>query len=130
MKRLSAGKIQKRGQYRVVLVSCGKISEARRIARAAVVSKLAACVNILLTPVESVYRWKGKVEAREYLLVMKTVAERLPELQRLVKRLHSYDVPEFIVLTIVDGSREYLEWLMESVKSSRSSKRPRLTTQE
>jgi periplasmic divalent cation tolerance protein len=106
-----------------VIVSCGKITEARRIARAAVESKLAACVNVLLNPVESVYRWKGKVEvAREYLFVMKTVQERLPELQRLVKRLHSYDVPEFIVLPIVDGSREYLGWLMESVKSSRSGK--------
>lgn len=106
-----------------MLVSCGKISEARRIARAAVDNKLAACVNIPLAPVESVYRWKGKVEtAREYLLVMKTVSERVPELQRLVKRLHSYDLPEFIVLPIVDGSNEYLGWLMESVKSLRSGK--------
>jgi periplasmic divalent cation tolerance protein len=118
LKRLTAGKIQKRGQYRVVLVTSEKISEARRIARAAVESKLAACVHILLTPVESTYRWKGKVEvAREYLLVMKTVTERLPELQRLVQRLHSYDVPEFVVLPIVEGSREYLDWLMESVNS-------------
>lgn len=122
-KRLAAGKIQKRGQCRVVLVSRGKTSEARRIARAAVKSKLAACVNLLFTPVESVFRWQGKVEiTREYLLVMKTVADRLPELQRLVKRLHSYDLPEFIVLPIVDGSSEYLEWLVESVKGSRSGK--------
>jgi periplasmic divalent cation tolerance protein len=120
VKRLSARKGPKREQHQVVLVSCGKIFEARRIARAAVENKLAACVNILLSPVESVYRWKGSVEtAREYLLVMKTVAERLPELQRLVKRLHSYGVPEFIVLPIVDGSREYLGWLVQSVKSSR-----------
>jgi periplasmic divalent cation tolerance protein len=120
VKRRAAAKSQKRGQCRVVLVSCGKISEARRIARAAVENKLAACVNIVITPIESVYRWKGEVEtAREYLLVMKTVRERLPELQRLVKRLHSYDVPEFVVLPIVDGSREYLDWLMESVEGSR-----------
>jgi periplasmic divalent cation tolerance protein len=123
VKRLAATKKQKLGQCRMVLVSCGKISEARGIARAAVESKLAACVNTLLTPVESVYRWKGKVEVvREYLLVMKTVMGRLPELQRLVKQLHSYDVPEFIVLPVVDGSREYLEWLMKSVKSSRTGK--------
>jgi periplasmic divalent cation tolerance protein len=117
VKRLTARKRPKSGQCRIVLASCGKISEARRIARAAVESKLAACVNILHTPVESVYRWKGKVEvAREYLLVMKTGTQRLPELQRLVQRLHSYDVPEFVVLPIVEGSREYLDWLMESVK--------------
>jgi periplasmic divalent cation tolerance protein len=118
VKRLAAEKRRKGGQCRIVLVSCGKISEARRIARAAVESELAACVNIVLAPVESVYRWEGKVEiAREYLLVMKSVAQRLPELQRLVQKLHSYDVPEFVVLPIVEGSREYLEWLMESVKS-------------
>lgn len=123
MKGWTATRKQRRGQCCVVLVSCGKISEARRIARAAAESELAACVNILLTPVESVYRWKGKVEsAREYLLVMKTVSERVPELQSLVKQLHSYDMPEFIVLPIVDGSREYLEWLMANVKISRSGK--------
>jgi periplasmic divalent cation tolerance protein len=117
VKRPAAGKRRKGGQCRIVLVSCGKISEARRIARAAVENKLAACVNILLAPVESVYRWERKVEiAREYLLVMKSMAQRLPELQRLVQRLHSYDVQEFVVLPIVDGSREYLDWLMESVK--------------
>ena len=115
---MTASNRQKHGRCRVVLVSCGKISEARRIARAAVESKLAACVNIVLAPVESVYRWEGKVEiAREYLLVMKTVTERLPELRRLVQKLHSYDVPEFVVLRIAEGSREYLDWLMESVKS-------------
>ena len=47
---------------------------------------------------------------------MKSVAQRLPELRRLVQRLHSYDVPEFVVLPIVEGSREYLDWLTESVK--------------
>jgi periplasmic divalent cation tolerance protein len=118
VKRRAARKRRKGGQCRIVLVNCGKISEARRIARAAVESKLAACVNIVLAPVESVYRWKGKVEiAREYLLVMNSVAQRLPELQRLVQRLHSYDVPEFVVLPIVEGSREYLDWLMESAQA-------------
>lgn len=104
------------------MVSCGKLSEARRIARAAVPKRLAACVNVVLAPVESVYRWKGNVEvAREYLLVMKTMARRVPDLQLLVQRLHSYDVPEFIALKIVDGSREYLKWLEENVNSPTSA---------
>ena len=105
------------GQNRVVLVTCGSLAEGRRIAQGVVGARLAACVNIGSAPVESVYRWKGKVErAREFLLVMKTTAKRLRELEREVKRLHSYDVPEFIALPIAAGSREYLVWLGGSVK--------------
>src|ERR1700736_2123486 len=108
---------------RVVLVTCSKLAEAKRIARAVVEAELAACVNVMLNPVESIYRWKGKVEvSREYLLVLKSTARRLPELERMVRRMHSYDVPEFLVLQVVSGSREYLGWLVESVKPSRSKK--------
>ncbi len=104
------------GRYRIVLVTCASITEARRIGRSAVETKLAACVNIV-AGVESIYRWKGKVEqAREVLAVMKTTAGRLRELEREVKRLHSYDVPEFIVLPIMAGSREYLKWIGENVR--------------
>lgn len=106
----------KQRQYRIVLVSCGKLSEARRIARAVVEKRVAACANISLAPVESVYRWKGKIElAREYLLIMKTVTARLPELRRLVEDMHSYEVPEFVALPIVGGSDKYLRWLAEGV---------------
>ena len=104
-------------QARVVLVTCGNLSEARRIAKALVGNRLAACVNILLNPAESVYRWKNKVEtAREYLLIVKSAGKYIPEVQRQVHSLHSYDVPEFIVLPIVAGSDAYLNWLHESVK--------------
>jgi periplasmic divalent cation tolerance protein len=108
------------GQVRVVLVTCGTLAEGRRIARRVVSSRLAACVNLMLSPVESIYTWKGKLEkAREYLLVMKTTSKRIADLEREVKRLHSYDVPEFIALTIVAGSSDYLAWLQESVKGLR-----------
>jgi periplasmic divalent cation tolerance protein len=104
-------------QNRIVLVTCGSIIEARRIATAVVRKRLAACVNIVLGPVQSIYRWKGKVQsAREVLMVIKTSAKRLKELEREVKRLHSYDVPEFIVVPISAGSREYLAWVSESVQ--------------
>lgn len=107
-------------QERIVLVTCGTLSEGRRIARHVVSARLAACVNITLSPVESVYTWKGKLEkAREYLLVMKTTAKRLDELEKEVKRLHSYEVPEFVVLPLAAGSNEYLAWLEESVKGLR-----------
>jgi periplasmic divalent cation tolerance protein len=108
-------------QYRVVLVTCGSIAEARKIGRNVVEKKLAACANIV-PGVESTYRWKGKVErAREVLVVIKTTANRLPALEREVKRLHSYDVPEFIVLPIVAGSRKYLAWLQESTAPATKS---------
>jgi periplasmic divalent cation tolerance protein len=110
-------------QSRVVLVTCGTLPEARRIARAVVEARLAACVNVLATAVDSIYRWKGKIEvSREYLLIMKSTTRRLPELERMVRRMHGYDVPEFLVLPVVSGSREYLRWLVESVKPSRIKK--------
>jgi periplasmic divalent cation tolerance protein len=110
-------------QCRVVVVTCGTLPEARRIARAAVEAKLAACVNVVLKPVESIYRWKGQVEvSREYLLMMKSTTRRLAELERMVRSMHSYDVAEFLVLPVVAGSREYLGWVIESVKPSRSPK--------
>jgi periplasmic divalent cation tolerance protein len=104
-------------QNRIVLVTCGSIIEARRIATTIVRKRLAACVNIVLGPVLSIYRWKGKVQsAREVLMVIKTGPKRLAELEKEVVRLHSYDVPEFIVLPITAGSREYLAWVNESVQ--------------
>ncbi len=107
------------GRNRVVLVMCGTLTEGRRIARHVVSKRLAACVNIVLNPAESFYTWKGKLEkAREYLLVMKTTARCLSELEKEVKRLHSYDVPEFIALPIAAGSNGYLSWLQDCVKRS------------
>jgi len=105
------------GRNRVVLVTCGTLSESRRIARRVVQKKLAACVNVLLSPMNSYYTWKGKLEvAREYLLVMKTTVKRMPQLEKEVKRLHSYEVPEFIALAVAAGSKDYLAWLESSVR--------------
>ncbi|HUA01556.1 MAG TPA: divalent-cation tolerance protein CutA [Candidatus Aquilonibacter sp.] len=102
----------------VVLVTCGSAAEARRIARAVVGEKLAACANILGARVQSLYRWKGKVEsAKETLLIIKTTRRRLTALEKKIRALHSYDVPEFIALPIVSGSRGYLAWLTDSVRT-------------
>jgi periplasmic divalent cation tolerance protein len=82
--------------------------------------RLAACVNVILSPADSYYTWKGKLaRAREYLLVIKTTAKRLRELEREVRRLHSYDVPEFIALPIAAGSSKYISWLRASVAQVR-----------
>jgi periplasmic divalent cation tolerance protein len=102
---------------RVVLVTCGTRTEGRKIARSLVSKRLAACVNVVLAPLDSYYTWKGKLEtAREYLLVIKTTAKRLDELEQEVKRLHSYDVPELIALSVAAGSKNYLKWLENSVR--------------
>jgi periplasmic divalent cation tolerance protein len=108
----------------IVLVTCGSAMEARRIARRLVEQRLAACVNILEVPVRSIYRWKGNVEsATETLLIIKSSRKRFAALQRAVKKLHSYDLPEIIALPVESGSREYLSWIGESVRTSRSSRK-------
>jgi uncharacterized protein involved in tolerance to divalent cations len=103
----------------LVVVTCSSASEARRIARAVVEQSFAACVNILPGTVTSIYRWKGKVEsARERLLLIKTSSKRLAKLQATVEKLHSYDVPEFIAMPIVEGSSAYLSWIEGSIGKS------------
>jgi periplasmic divalent cation tolerance protein len=105
----------------VVLVTCGSAKEARSIARSLVERKLAACVNLLPVPVESVYRWKGRIEsAKEFLLIVKTTRKRFAAVKAEVRRLHSYEVPEIIALPIAMGSRDYLTWIAESVANHKS----------
>jgi periplasmic divalent cation tolerance protein len=108
------------GKFRVVLVTCRSLKEARRLARHVVSTRLAACANIVRGPVESFYTWKGKLEsAREHLLVIKTVTARLAELEREARRLHSYDVPEFLALPVSAGSSNYLSWLDASTRANK-----------
>ena len=101
---------------RIVLTTAGSQEEARKIAHALVERRLAACVNIL-GPLESVYRWQGKVEtAAEFLLLIKTTAAAYARVRDAIKELHSYEVPECVMLNIEDGSEAYLKWLGESVE--------------
>ena len=95
----------------VVLSTCGSEVEAERVARALVEAKLAACVNIV-PGVRSIYRWQGKVEeAAECLLVIKTRRELFTQLSSELRRVHSYEVPEGIALSVLDGLPEYLSWI-------------------
>ena len=101
---------------RVVLSTAGSEDEARKIAHHLVENQLAACVNIV-PAVESIYRWQGKVEsAREWLLLVKTTADKFPAVRDAIRQLHSYDLPECIAIDIEGGSAEYLQWIGESVK--------------
>ena len=100
----------------VVLVTCGSEEEATKIANSLVEEGLAACVNII-SPVLSIYRWEVKIwDEKEWLLIMKTQKERFEDLEKKVKSLHSYSVPEVIALPIVEGSAPYLKWLEETTK--------------
>ncbi len=99
---------------KIVLTTTGTHEEAGKIARALVERRLVACVNVVA--VESVYRWKQTVEsAEEWLLVIKTTAAAFDEVHAAIKQLHSYELPECVMLPIESGSQEYLEWIGESV---------------
>jgi periplasmic divalent cation tolerance protein len=101
----------KRADRIVVFITAGSQEEAHRIARLLVKEKKAACVNIV-PGVDSLFRWKGKIDsAHEALLLVKTRAPLLPQIISLVKKAHSYQVPEIIALPIIDGSEDYLRWL-------------------
>jgi periplasmic divalent cation tolerance protein len=95
----------------LVLTTVADDEHADSIARALVDEHLAACVN-LHAPMTSVYRWKGGVERDpERQLVIKTTRQRLPALEARLKKLHSYELPELLVITVDGGSAEYLKWI-------------------
>ncbi len=102
-------------RYCVVLTTAGSEEVARRIARALVERRLAACVNVVPS-VRSLYRWKGEVtEDEELLLVIKTAEDLFPSVRAAIRELHSYELPEAILLPIRDGDPGYLAWLEESL---------------
>src|SRR5271156_555033 len=112
------GRTDKMTDKIIVLVTCGSRKEARKIARALVGQRLAACVTEIGVPVASTYRWKGKIEsAKEFLLLIKTSKKRFAAVHDAVRKLHSYEVPEIIALSITAGSRAYLNWITASVKT-------------
>lgn len=95
----------------IVLITAASEEEGYTIARLLVKEKKAACVNIV-PGVESLFRWKGRIDsARESLLLVKTRASLLPDIIGLVKGIHSYELPEIIALPIIGGSEDYLRWL-------------------
>ena len=98
----------------LVLTTAGSDEEARKIAHALVERHLAACVNIV-PRIKSVYRWQGKVEsATEWLLVVKTQASAFERVREAITELHSYDLPECVMLEIAEGDKAYLDWLAKN----------------
>jgi periplasmic divalent cation tolerance protein len=100
----------------IVLTTFPADKDPLTLARTLVDEQLAACVNVL-PAMRSIYVWKGAAEqADEQQLVIKTVTERVAAVEARIRQLHPYDVPEFIVIPIVQGSADYLSWLAGNTK--------------
>jgi len=100
----------------VVLTTLPLGTDAMAFARTLVSERLAACVSVL-SPMQSVYQWNGAIEAtQECQVLIKTVAERVPDLDARVAALHPYDLPEFLVLPVAEGGARYLAWVQDSTR--------------
>lgn len=109
----------------LVLVTCASEEKGAAIARSLVSEKLAACVN-LVGPIRSIYRWRDKIEDdRETLLLIKTRAALVRRLEKRVRELHTYDVPEVVALRFDAGSSPYLAWLLDATARSTGARRAR-----
>jgi len=98
----------------IVLITTPSLREARAIGRKLVEEKLAACANII-PQLESLFSWKGKIRReRESLMVLKTTEACFARIEKRVKSLHSYSVPEIIAVPILRGSKDYLRWIRDS----------------
>ena len=100
--------------YVLALTTLPADADAGEFGRTLVNERLAACVN-LLPVMESIYRWEGRVEFEaERQLIIKTSSDRVSDLWDRVRELHPYEVPEFVVIPIVDGNEAYLKWIRDS----------------
>lgn len=101
---------------KIVYVVCKNQTESSKIGRILIEKRLAACVNIIPV-IKSIYRWKGKIiEDSESILLAKTISNKIGELIKKVKKLHSYDVPCIEVIEISRGNKDYFNWLKKEVK--------------
>lgn len=103
--------------YGVVLVTASSQQEGEAIAQALIEAQMAACVTLL--PVQSIYTWQGQVmKEQEWQMVIKTDLAQFCRLEKKIREMHSYEVPEIIALPILAGSQPYLEWISDNVRTS------------
>ncbi len=103
-------------EYIQVVTATEHREDAERIARTLVEERLAACVQVA-GPVSSTYRWRDKIEtAQEWQCWAKTRRDLYDEIEKAIRRLHPYEVPEILAVPIVAGSTGYLAWLEETLK--------------
>jgi periplasmic divalent cation tolerance protein len=102
----------------IVYVTVASKAEAEKIAQNLLSEHFIACANIV-GPVSSYFYWSGKIDAaEEYLMIMKSRSDLFGALSERVKALHSYEVPEVIAVPIVDGARDYFDWMGSALKGS------------
>ena len=105
-------------EYLVVLNTCPDSGTAGRIATDLVDRKLAACVQVL-PGLQSYFHWKGKVDCEEeHLLLIKTTSASYPALERRIRELHPYELPEIIGVPVSKGLPEYLSWIGENTSEN------------
>ncbi|MGA2404031.1 MAG: divalent-cation tolerance protein CutA [Syntrophobacteraceae bacterium] len=101
----------------IVLVTAGSEEEASTIGRTLIEEHLAACANIV-PRIRSIYRWKGQIyDEQEFLIIIKTRTSLFDALEKRVKELHSYEVPEIISFPVARGLPQYLEWVQEETEA-------------
>lgn len=101
--------------FSIVYITAGSQKEAKKIGRILVEERLAACVNIF--PITSIFRWKGDIEeAHEFGIIVKTKTQKVKDIEKRIKEIHSYEVPCVISLKIDEGSADYIKWIDESVE--------------
>jgi len=104
-------------KHLLVLTTCPGSITAKKIANELVVERLAACVQII-PGVQSFFRWVGKVDnTEELLLLIKTTSERYNDLEARIVSLHPYELPEIITVPISGGLEGYLAWIEANTRS-------------
>ena len=111
-----AEKKKEKAGYCIAIITCPSQKEAERVKGILLVSRLAACVNII-QGVDSFFRWQGRIDsASEVMLLAKTTRAKFKEVIARVAEVHPYDVPEIIAVPVLDGNKPYLDWIDDSLE--------------
>lgn len=103
-------------EYIQVLTTFGRKLDAEKSVKVLIEKRLAGCIQII-GPVSSTYWWKDKIEnEEEWLCIIKSKRSLYNELEKAIKEIHPYETPEIIAIPVIEGSKEYLDWLANEIK--------------